>query len=113
MSTPTIDRAQRLVDQLVALDVRATTDAAAVMTNLPCVLVGPPSLVLRQRMTATWRLLVIASTPNPLDAWGQLDALVTELFEALPVETAEPTSWALAAGTDPLPAYVLTMTDTL
>lgn len=113
MSSPRVARAAELAAQLRSAGIEATHDAAAVAGLAPCVLVGPPRLVfdVGDSATASWRLLAIAATPSQMDAWTQLDGLVDAVAGLLPVESADPTSWAVAPGADALPAYALTLTD--
>lgn len=113
MSTPRVDQAAQLAAQLRGLDIAATHDAAAVAGLAPCVLVGPPRLIfdVGDTATASWRLVAVASTAVQLDAWAQLDELVDLVAAVLCIETAEPASWAANPGADPVPAYVLTLTD--
>lgn len=111
-TTPRVARAGELAAQLAGAGIQATTDVQALGAQLPAVLVGPPVLSdpVGAGWTATWRLLAVASTPDALAAWGQLDQLVEAVTRELPVERCEPVSFAAVPGTDPLPAYALTFT---
>lgn len=111
MAAPRVARADELAAQLVGAGIPATTDPAKLAGRLPGLLIGPPRLAfdgLDNGATATWRLLLVASTPNAYAAWAQLDGLLDLLGELLPVETAEPASFATDPSADPLPAYALT-----
>ena len=113
MSSPTVDRARQLAAQLVGAGLAATHDARAVAGMAPCVLIGPPRLSfdVGTSATASWRLLAVAASADPLSAWEQLDNLVAAVAVVLSVETADPTQFAPNADSDPLPAYALTLTD--
>lgn len=117
MGTPRVDRAAQLAAQLRGAGIEATHDPAAAVNLAPCVLVGPPRLtfdLLDGGASEAWRLVAIAATTVQLDAWTQLDELIDQLADPaadLAIETAEPTSWAPNPGADPVPAYVLTLTD--
>lgn len=113
MSGPTITRAVQLAAQLRGAGIAATHDATAIGALAPAVLVGPPRLAFdtASGSTAVWRLLAVAGSADPLTAWDQVDQLVHQVAELLPVETAEPTAFAASASDDPLPAYALTLTD--
>lgn len=112
MDTPTVARAAQLAAQLRGVGINATHDAGQLRGQLPAVLVGPPELAwdVVALPTARWRLLAVASTPDPLTAWEQLDELVHAVGDQLAVETATPTSFALTRDDEPLPAYALTFT---
>lgn len=94
-------------------DIRATADPAQAETNRPCVLVAPPTLNLPAR-AVEHRLFALTSHPaGTTAALAQLDVLVTAVVELLPVERAEPTSYALTPASDPVPAYLLTLTGSI
>lgn len=114
MPTPRVARARQLAAQLTGAGVAATADASELHANLPAVLIGPPRLAfdVGAGATATWRLLAVASTPVEVDAWDQLDALVSDLERLLPVEVAEPAAYAPPDHTA-LPAYALTYIETV
>lgn len=113
MTGPTVTRAVQLAAQLHGAGIPATHDASAVSSMAPCVLVGPPRLAFDTGTgsTASWRLLAVASSGDPLTAWQQVDDLVHAVADLLPVETADPTAFAASPTDDPLPAYALTLTD--
>src|SRR4051794_9928187 len=107
-------RGKQLVDQLRAVNISAVVDVGNALANLPCVLVVPPRLAfdIGDGATATWRLMAIAKDgTGSTTAWQQLDDLVDAVSELLPIELAEPTSYVLGQGIDPLPAYALTFTE--
>jgi hypothetical protein len=113
MAGPRVTRGGQLAAELTAAGVPATHDVQRLAAMLPAVLVGPPRLAfdVGDGATATWRLLAVASTPDALRAWEQLDALLGPVSELLPIETAEPVSFAPDPSSDPLPAYALTFTE--
>lgn len=101
--------AKQLADQLDQVDgIRATHDPAKAAANRPCVLVPPPAMDYRAG-TNTWRLVLLAGKAHgDLAALVQLDELLQLVVEQLPtVETADPGSYVLTGGTDPVPAYIL------
>lgn len=111
-----VARAVELVAQLKAAGVKATHDPGDVAGMGAGVLVAPPELVfdLPEGATATWSLYALAgSTAAGLQTWQLLDDLVEQVAEQLPLATARPTSWAPAAGVDPMPAYVITYTESV
>lgn len=109
-----LERAEQLVDQLVAAGIPATLDPATAGQHA-CVLVGPPALAfdLNTGATCTWRLVVVdgGRTTAGLDSWTRLDDLVDQVADLLPVTAGEPASYAPTPGTDPSPAYLLTLTE--
>lgn len=105
-----VTAAEQLAQRLVAAGIPATHDPARAATNRPCVLVPPPSIDYTAKAN-TWRLAALASHPGgTLDALRQLDELVVAVTELLDVETAEPGSYVLHGGAEPVPAYVLRLT---
>lgn len=115
MGTPRVDAAQLLVADLVAGDVSATLDPAQLLGMAPAVLVGPPRVTFDVGVgcTASWRLLLVASSGDELSAWLQLDELLAAVEDQLPVESAEPSRFSPGNGEPPLPAYAVTYTDTI
>lgn len=106
-------RADQLVAALKDGGVAATVDPRAVPNLAPCVLVPPPSRDLTAR-TVTWTLAAISAQANgSLAAWDDLDALAADAVLALDglVESARPATYAHTPGADPLPAYLLTITE--
>lgn len=108
-------RGQALVEALSAAGVAATTEPGAAIGLLPCVLVPPPVREVRHYggHVVTWRLVVLADLPDATRSWEQLDDLVDRVADLLPIERAEPTSYVLPSGTDPVPAYAVTFTETV
>lgn len=99
-----------LVDQLTAAGLNATCDPRNV--NPPCVLVEPPSLVVRNPATTELRFSLLALVPPP----GNLDAVraLLDMADAITEQVdnctdGEPTTW----GPTDLPAYRMTATVTL
>lgn len=113
MASPRVARAGQLAAQLTGAGVPATHDPRLLHGRLPAVLVQPPRLAFTGYggPEATWRLLIVANTAHELDAWTQIDDLAEAVADLLPVETGEPASYSTGPGADPLPAYVLTFTD--
>lgn len=112
----TLARARELAAQLVGAGVPAVADVRDATANLPCILIPPPRLDfdLHVGATTTWGLVALAATnAGAADAWAQLVTLVDGAAALLPIETAAPTSYQLPTGGDPLPAYVLTFTESL
>jgi hypothetical protein len=107
MAGSIVAAAKALADQLKAAGVRATHDPAVAAANRPCVLVPPPAIDYRAR-TNTWRLVALAGKSHgDLAALDQLDDLVQLVVDLVDVETADPGSYVLTGGTDPVPAYIL------
>lgn len=109
-------RGQQLAAQLRGDGISAVTDVGKALANLPCILVVPPRLEfdVGDGATATWKLMAIAADgTGSSTAWQQLDDLVAAATELLPIELAEPTSYQLGQGIDPLPAYALTYIETI
>lgn len=109
-------RALELVEQLVAAGIAATADPLEVAGKGACVLVAPPALTfdLPEGASADWPLYAIAGqTAAGWSTWQQLDDLVDQVAELLPLTSARPASWAPAAGVDPTPAYLITYTESV
>lgn len=109
-----LTRAHQLRDQLVADGVRAVTSARSVVP--PCVLITPPlrTYDMACGYTATWQLYAIAPGGGDEGSWQALDALVDDVAELLPIETANATAWRSAAdAAESMPAYLLTFTETV
>lgn len=112
----TLARGRELAALLSAAGVPAVVDVRDATANLPCILVPPPRLEFDGYAfaTATWGLVALAATSAGAgEAWQQLVTLVDGAAAVLPVETANPTSYQLPTGGDPLPAYVLSLTESL
>ncbi len=108
-----LDAAAGLKAFLDEAEILAVLDPRELPAGTPCVLIGPPrwdDFAVDGTPTFTWRLLAIAGTELPnLDAWAELDELVTALVEVLAVELAEPAQYQPPSGA-PRPAYALTVT---
>jgi hypothetical protein len=107
-------RAAELMAQLEAHDIRAVADPRSVYP--PCVLLTPPARrydLPLPAYTATWSLVCLAPGPGTADAWVALDQLLDAVVGALELDdsTATPSSYQLPTGGEPLPAYILTMTE--
>jgi hypothetical protein len=107
-----VDIVQAYVDALNAAGIRATMDPRNV--NPPCVLLNPPSVVLDIACggTATFTAYALTRGPGNADAWRSLDALVTDAYGVLPLESFEPSSYAVDE-TSALPAYLLNWTEAI
>lgn len=92
----------------------ARRDVAGLANSLPGILIPPP-VVERHSLDGaplvTWRLILLAANPlGSLASFEQLAELLDDLDDVLPVERADPISYALPAlGSDPLPAYAVTL----
>lgn len=117
MPSPRVARGAQIAAELRAAGVNATHDPQQLAGQLPAVLVQAPRLdyvgAAMAGPTASWRLLLVASTPNALDAWTQLDELLEAVEAAIPVELAEPTAYPPDPASPPLPAFALTYTETV
>lgn len=119
MPGPRLLAAQQLVTDLAAAGIPATCDPTAVAGLWPatggCVVLLTPPRVGPGTYTEpaiTWRLVLLASSPDPLEAWRQLDEALEAVWDVLPLELAEPGAYTLThLSPDPRPAYVLTLTD--
>lgn len=109
-----VDAAIALAADLGAAGVPAVADPAKLAgRQSAAVLIVPPRLAFDVPVgaTATWSLfLVDHTTTQGLAAWRRLDDLLDDLAELLPLETAEPASYAPTSGVDPSPAYLVTFT---
>lgn len=111
------ERAGQLVDELTAGGIkRVVTDVRHVRT--PCVLVQPiPAYdfnVLGAGVAEiTWTLVAMAGQPGDLRAARDLEQLVLLASTVLPIETARPAVYEIPGASDPMPAYLLTMTETI
>lgn len=109
------DRAEALEAQLRGAGINARREVAGLVNSLPGVLITPPLVddrLLSGDLALTWRLIALAANPvGSLASLEQLAELLDQLVDELPVERAEPISYALPAlGADPLPAYAVTVT---
>lgn len=97
------------VTELQQSGIRATDDPRSL--NPPAVLVLPPRLDLDVSCggTATCQAVAITRGPGNADAWKSLDDLVGRVANVVPLESIEPTSYALD-NTAALPAYALNWT---
>lgn len=109
-------RGEEIAAQLRAAGVKASTDVGTVTAQLPAVLIPPPALEpAMDGFVVTWRLVALASvTQGSSTAWDQLDDLVDKVdASGLLIQRADPFSYQLPTGGDPVPAYALTFTETL
>lgn len=112
LSGPLTQRADALATELRGLGVRAITDPADALANLPCVLVAPPRIDYRAQ-SVSWRLLVLGPGPGTLAGWDAIDKLLGQLVDQVPLETADPASHQLPNVGDAVACYVATYTETL
>lgn len=111
MGRPRYDRAVTLVALLKASNIKATVSVPEALASLPCVLVPPPTIGpgTYGGGTKTWRLVAIAADPlGDVASWQQIDELLDQVEDVLPIERAEPIAYQLPTGGDPLPAYAIT-----
>lgn len=99
---------------LTEAGIAAVLDVREVVVNAPCVLIPPPAW---DDWTAdgspafAWRLIVVSGQAlGNLDAWAELDGLVTAVADVLEIERADPIGYTLPTGGPPMPAYALTYT---
>jgi hypothetical protein len=109
------DAAAALEAELRAAGINARVDVAGLANSLPGVLIPPPIVdryTLSGEPTITWRLILLAANPlGSLASFEQLAGLLDDLDDVVPIERADPISYALPAlGSDPLPAYAVTLT---
>lgn len=112
----TRDRALELVALLEAGGVSAVDDVADALGKAPCVLVTPPRLELDgyAHWSATWSLVALASHDvGSAAAWLELDELVVEVAELLPVERATPSAYVLDPNAPSRPAYLLELSESI
>lgn len=106
-------RAGELVGQLAGAGIKATADVDAATADRPCLLVPPPRVDYHAQ-AITWRLALLSShDAGTSAAWDELDGLLGEVAEVLPLDLAEPGSYALPTGGGSVPAYLLTLTSSL
>lgn len=95
--------------QTAGVKVSTTRPSAAIP---PCVLVQPiPARVydIAHGYTATWAILCLVQSADERGA-EQLDELVNIIATVVPLETAEPVSWAIPGAEKPVPAYLCKFT---
>lgn len=109
-----LERADALAAYLLSRQIVAVVDVRAVSANVPCVLIPPPPVQFAGAVPGgepTWRLVLIAAdATGSRTSWEQLDDLLDAVEDALPIDRADPATFANPAGGDPLPAYAVTMT---
>lgn len=101
-----------VLELLTEAQVRATDDPKAAMSRRPIVLVAPPRVDYVTRTVAHTLVCLSSHASGTLEALEQLDGMAADLVELLPIESAEPSSYALTATDDPVPALLLRMTGT-
>jgi hypothetical protein len=110
----TYARAAELMQLLKDHDVRAVADPRS--AHAPCVLLTPPQRTYDLPLpayTVTWSLVVLVPGPATADAWVKLDELTDTVVAALDLSdtTVTPASYQLPGPSEPLPAYIITMTE--
>lgn len=111
------DRARELADQLKAgLPAGSRVETSIRKVRTPCVLVVPVpeydfDRLGQDQASLTWTIVVLGSLPADLRSSEDMEELVLGVAEILPIETAVPSSYPTGQAEDPLPSYVLTMTD--
>lgn len=111
----TATRAMELAAKLEAAggeDVHVTVDPRS--ATPPCLLLDPPDVRWDGNCsgTADWRLWALAPNPFNLDAWMELDRLLSVAFRVVPVERHYGRRWySLSQDTQPVPAYLITFTE--
>lgn len=99
------ERSLEIVAALELAGVRATADPRS--ATPPCVLVTPPDrqFDLACGYTARWNLYALAPGTANADAHKVLDALVDEVAQVLPLESADPASYVISPDAPALAAY--------
>lgn len=92
--------------------IRATLDIREVLGLAPCVLIPPPAWddwAGDGSPLYTWRLIAVSGLGmGNLDAWAELDELVTQVAEVLSISRCDPIAYTLPTGGSALPAYAIT-----
>jgi hypothetical protein len=121
--SPRTERAAALITEIRALLVAAglavvhvTVNPADIIKAMPggAVVITPPDLAFPTfyRADITWELWAIAGPGNdPLAAWDRLDAIVAALTVPLALDVARSDAFQPLGTLPPLPAYVLTFTE--
>jgi hypothetical protein len=104
--------AQAIADELTGLGLRATVDPRSAQP--PCILVTPPvrNYTLGCGWSAEWTL-VLLSTGTGADSFKVLDDWLDQLAAHVDIETARPSAYQLVSGGDPIPAYLVTVTEAI
>lgn len=109
-------RAAAIAEELNAHEpdeLRVLIDPQDAVTNLPCVLIAPPTLVGRRLAgggyaRTEWRLIVLGSGPASLSVMGELDTLLDHLADAgVGIERADPGTYQIG-GDQTVACYVVT-----
>jgi hypothetical protein len=100
---------QQNVQRLTEAGIRATLDPRNL--NPPCVIIGPPSVILDSNCggLATVSAMVVGPGPGNLDAWRAIDDLAEQVGRLIDVETITPTELTVD-NNPPQPALQLTWT---
>jgi hypothetical protein len=101
-----------VLDVLEASSLRATDDPKQAVTRRPIVLVGPPRVDYTTRLCTHQLVLLTSHASGTLEALEQLDGMLADLVDVLPIESAAPGTYALTPADDPLPCLLATMTST-
>lgn len=101
-----------IADELTAFGLRATVDPRSAQP--PCVLVTPPvrTYTLGCGFSAEWTLVLLTNGTGA-DGFSQLDDMLDQLAEHVDIDTARPAGYQLTSGGDPIPAYLVTVTEAI
>lgn len=101
------ERALELANELGSAGITATIDPRS--ATPPCVLIVPPDRTydVGCGYTARWSLWVLVPGTGNADAHKALDALVDDVADVLPIQTATLQSYVLSADAPAVPAYRL------
>lgn len=109
-----VARAEAIATALSTVDVRATSDIRNAVP--PCVLVIPTPRIEGQTLDSgllvVWTLVALVSPPGDLRAATELEQLLSHVLDVVDVDHAEPRSYTVPGAEQPLPAYIITTTET-
>lgn len=107
-----ITAAEAIRDALADAGILAVLDVREVVGNAPCVLIPPPAWddwTADGSPSYAWRLIALSGQAlGNLDAWVELDDLVTAVALVLAIDRADPIGYVMPTGGAPMPAYALT-----
>lgn len=107
------DRAEELVGKLRANGAKRATWDSREAANVPCVLVGPPSITPRNGCVAdyVWPIYAIGPQPSDSDVINALDPLLDAIWAAGLSGPARPVTYPTAAGD--MAAYQVDYSETI